>query len=372
MAVEDQVTTAAAVLAQPDAGVDSGHAAAPSLRLPDGRKLVLRMAVGLAIGTALALTFLQLVQFRAVSRRLEHLNVILALLCGVVFLSAYAVRALRWRRFLAPDVVAIPRAIAIYLVAIFLNWLLPIQGGELAKSLILRRSNGIPVSRSLATVSMDKAMDLLPAVVLLAVVPFTQWRLGGPLWLLLLTASLVMVVGTLVVALVSWRRDRTLSWLSRLLAVTVPGRLHERVSPFLEGFVDSLIALVRKPRLLLIAAAYTAVAVSLDALFCFLAFRAVGASVPLPVVLFGYTLYNLAYILPTPPGHIGSNELVGLLIFSGVFGVSRTSVGAMFLFSHPWTAFLMTTTGLLALRGVGLNIRSTLQLGSDAEPEVTR
>jgi uncharacterized protein (TIRG00374 family) len=332
-----------------------------------GRTLMLRMAIGLGIGAVLVLTFLRLVNFGSVYRRLEHLDIVLALLCGVVFLSAYAVRALRWRWFLAPDEVSIPRAVAIYLVATFVNWLLPIRGGELAKSLMLRRSNGIPVSRSLAAVTMDKAMDLLPAIVLLALVPFAQLRLSRPLWLLLLSASLLLAFGALLLGLASWRRDRTLSWLTRLLAAILPRRVWERVDPFVLRFFDTLLALARRPRVLLIAAAYTTVAVCLDALFCLLAFRAVGVSVPVAVVLYGYTFYNLAYIMPTPPGQVGSNELIGLLIFTGVFGVSRSGVGAMFLFSHPWTAILMAGSGLLCLSAMGLSLRATMGL-RDAEP----
>jgi uncharacterized protein (TIRG00374 family) len=327
-----------------------------------GHTLALRMAVGLGIGAILVLAFLRLVNVSAVYRRVEHLNVALAVLCGVAFLAAYAVRAMRWRWFLAPDHVSIPRAVAVYLVAIFVNWLLPIRGGEVAKSLMLRRSNGIPVSRSLATVTMDKAMDLLPALVLLALVPFAQLRLSRPLWLLLLSALLVLAVGALVLSLASWRRDRTLAGLNRLLSTVVPRRVREHVDPFIVRFVDSLLALARKPRVLLIAAGYTVIAVGLDALFCLLAFRAVGVSVRLPVVLYGYTFYNLAYILPTPPGQIGSNELLGLLIFSGMFGVSRSGVAAMFVFSHPWTAVLMVVSGLLCLSAMGLSFRATVAL----------
>ena len=336
---------------------------AATFRLPRRGVLALRMAVGLLVGVALVLVFLRLVHFGAVVHRLDRLNIGFALLCGVVFLSAYAVRGLRWRRFLEPDKVAAGRAIAIYFIAVFLNWLLPIQGGELAKSLILRRTDGIPVSRSLPAVSVDKAMDLLPAVFLLAVVPFTGLHLSGTLWVLLLLASVSIVIGVTATVLVSWRRDSTLAALVRVTGRIVPRRVMSRVQPFVEEFVDRLADLVRNPRLLLTAAAYTVVAASLDALFCFLAFRAVGASVAFPVVLFGYTLYNLAYILPTPPGHLGSNEVVGVLIFSGVFGVSRTSVGAMFLFSHPWTGLLMTASGLVCLRAVGLTIRTALKLG---------
>jgi uncharacterized protein (TIRG00374 family) len=327
-----------------------------------GHTLALRMAVGLGIGTILVLAFLRLINVAAVYRRVEHLDLGLALLCGVVFLAAYAVRALRWRWFLAPDPVSIPRAVAIYLVAIFVNWLLPIRGGEVAKSLMLRRSNGIPVSRSLATVTMDKAMDLLPALVLLALVPFAGLRLSRPLWLLLLSALLTLAVGALVLGLASWRRDRTVAALNRVLSAIVPRRIREHVDPFVVRFVDTLLALARRPRALLIAAGYTVVAVGLDALFCYLAFRAVGVSVPVLVVLYGYTFYNLAYILPTPPGQIGSNELIGLLIFSGMFGVGRSGVAAMFLFSHPWTALLMVVSGLLCLSAMGLSFRATVAL----------
>jgi uncharacterized membrane protein YbhN (UPF0104 family) len=137
-------------------------------------------------------------------------------------------------------------------------------------------------------------------------------------------------------------------------------------------FVDALLALVSRPRLLLITSAYTAVAVGLDALSCWLAFRAVGTSVAFPVVLYGYTFYNLAYMLPTPPGQIGSNELIGLLVFSGLLHMSRTAVGAMFLFSHPWTALLMAGSGLLSLSVMGLTLRATLALAQDPARRTSR
>jgi uncharacterized protein (TIRG00374 family) len=332
--------------------------------------VALRVAIGLCVGAVLLLAFLQLVNVSAVLARLEHLNVALALLCGVPFLGAYAVRAMRWRCLLRPYELSIPRAVAIYQVATFMNWLLPIRGGELAKPLLLRRTNGIPVSRSLATVSMDKAMDLLPAVALLALLPFAGLHLGRLLWLLLLLALAAVALAAAVLALMAWRRELAVSVLTRPLSKVLPGSARQRVEPFITQFVDTLLALIRKPRVMCIAAAYTAVAVALDALFCLLAFRAVGVSVTLPVVLFGYTFFNLAFILPTPPGQVGSNELVGLLLFSGVLGVNGSGVGAMFLFSHPWTAALMTITGLLCLSAMGLTLRRTLRVAAAPAEEV--
>jgi uncharacterized protein (TIRG00374 family) len=333
------------------------------------RTVAIRTALGFGAGAIMIVAFLRLVNVSAVTARLSHLSTGYVLLCGVAFLGAYFVRAMRWRRLLKPYCeVGIGRAAAIYQVATFLNWLLPVRGGELAKSLLLRRTDGVPVSRSLATVAMDKTMDLLPALVLVALVPFVGLHLSRPLWVLLLSAQAVVLAAVVALALAAWRRDLALKIVTRLARV-LPRAARERVEPFIVLFVDTLLELMRRPRLLLVAAAYTAVAVTFDALFCWLAFRAVGVTLSVPVALYGYTFFNLAFILPTPPGQVGSNELIGLSIFAGLFGVDRSGVGAMFLFSHPWTAVLMTISGLLCLSLMGLTLRNTLQLAREQAEE---
>jgi hypothetical protein len=222
-----------------------------------------------------------------------------------------------WRRvpgglFRAGDALAVSsrasrgqraRAAGIYQVATFLNWLLPIRGGELAKGLILRRSDGIPMSRSLAAVGMDKSMDLLPALALLAL-PFISVHLSRALWLLLFAALAVVGVLALILALVVWKRSapaaadetargpptrnaRTRRALRRDFRRHAPGACPPTpphgARPGHRGRGRS------------------------DALFCLLAFRAVGEAVRCQSSLYGYTFYNLAFILPTS-GSGGSND----------------------------------------------------------------
>lgn len=342
-----------------------GVTSTPAVRAARIRTVAVRGVVGVLVGAILVVAFVRLLNVSAVIHRLAHLRIGFALLCGVAFLGAYVVRAVRWRYLLRPCQVSLGRAVAIYQVAIFINWMMPVRGGELAKSLLLRRLNAIPVSRSLATVTMDKAMDLLPAVALLAALPFVHLSLSRALWALLLWALAAVVAAGAILGLAAWRRDRTVALVVAGLGRVLPRRARGRVEDFLVPFIDTLLALFRRPRVLLVAAAYTTVAVSLDACFCWLAFKAVGTSITVPVVLYGYTFYNLAYILPTPPGQVGSNELMGLLIFSGVFGLNRSGVGAMFVFSHPWTAVLMTASGLLCLSAMGLTLRGALRLSGD-------
>src|SRR2546423_9338564 len=212
---------------------------------------------------------------------------------------------------------------------------------------------------------MDKAMDLLPAVGLLILLPFVPLHLSRLLWAVLLTVLVFLGLGVLVLSLMLWRRQVALALLTRLTA-RLPGGVRRHLEPFVARFVEALLALAVRPHLLLIAAACTAVAVGLDALFCWLAFRAVGTDLAFPVVLYGYTFHNLTYILPTPPGQIGSNELVGLLVFCGLFDMNPAAVAATFLFAHPWTALLMLGSCLLSLSRMGLTLRTTLALAQDA------
>lgn len=326
------------------------------------RTAAVRGGIGLAAGAVLIVTFLKLVNAGSVYQRLAHLNVGVALLCGATFLAAYVVRAFRWRTLLLPSRVSVRHAVGIYQVAIFLNWLLPVRGGEIAMSLLLRRTTGIPVSKSLPAVGMDKALDMLPAAVLLALMPLAGLPLRGALWVVLAGAAAAGGCGVGFVLLAAWRRDLAIALLTWPCETLLRGDMRDRVRPFVAGFTDTLLGLVRRPGILVIAGAYTVVAVGLDALFCLLAFRAVGVVVPVLVVLYGYTLFNLSFILPSPPGQVGSNELIGLLIFSGVFRVSRAGVGAMFLFSHPFTGALMACGGLTCLSAMSLNLRSTFRL----------
>lgn len=334
---------------------------------------VYRTALGVIAAALLLYIFSRVISFGSVLRQLERLNVALALLCGAVFLSAYVVRALRWRYFLAPHTVRVRDAILIYQVSIFINWLLPVRGGEIVKAFLLKRQSAIPVSESLPTVAMDKLMDLLPSLVLLSILPFMPFHLSGPLWGLLLFVAGILLLCIAFLLTAVWKRDLALAALHRGFAIT-PAAVRRTVEPFVERFVDALLRLASQPRLLLIATGYTAVAVCLDALFAWLGFLAIGAQLSLAVVIFGYTLYNLAYILPTPPGQIGSNEVIGLLVFAGIFHVSRLSVATMFVFTHPWTALLMIVSGSASLSALGVGLRSTLALdhgesGAQQAPE---
>jgi uncharacterized protein (TIRG00374 family) len=329
-------------------------------------KPAIKIALGLLVGVALLLLVAQFVNVPLTLQVLRQnlatpRGIGLALLSGVAFLTAFALRGMRWRLFLNPICKLSPlRVMQIFLVGTFLNFLLPIRGGEVAKALILKRTANVPVSQSLPTIAMDKALDLMPALCIIALVPFLGMTLDIQIWIILILVGGLLVGMALFVGLAAWKRDLAIALLHRGIAI-LPKFIGGKIEGFATGFVDSLLMGASRPKIFLPAILLTAVAVFFEGLFAMLAFWTIGLQISFGVAIFGYTLYNMFYILPTPPGQVGSNEAVGLLVFAGLLGLPADKVTAMFLFSHPWAALMMTVIGMTSLSALGLTISGALK-----------
>jgi len=333
-----------------------------------------KVAMGLIIGIGLLLLVALFVDLPATIQILRQSlttprGIALALLSGVAFLLAWSIRGVRWRLFLNPvGKVSTIKAIQLYMVGVFLNFLLPVRGGEVAKSLMLKRSSGIPVSKSLPTVAMDKALDLMPALFIMAIVPLLGVQMDIKLWLVLAFVGGILVSLMFFVLLAAWKRNAAIGLLQKLTGL-FPKAISGKIEGFATGFVDSLLMGASQPRIFIPAILLTCVAVVFDGLFAMLAFWTIGSPIPFGTAIFGYTVYNMFYILPTPPGQVGSNEAVGLLVFTGLLHLSKSDVFSMFVFSHPWAALLMCSTGLACLSALGLTISSAMKVQTGGESE---
>jgi len=331
-----------------------------------------KVSTGLLIGVGLLFLVSRFVDFPAAIHVLQqHLTtprgIILALLTGLAALLAYSIRGVRWKLFLNPvGKVSTRKAIQLYLISTFLNFLLPIRGGEVAKALMLKRVARIPVSRSLPTIIIDKSLDLTPALFIIAIVPFLGLRIDIKLWFVLGAVSGLLLAAIFFVALAAWKRASAIALLHKMARV-LPGSISGKFEGFATGFVDSLLIGARRPKTFMLAIILTCVAMGFDGLFSILAFWTINYSVNFGTVLFGYTVYNMFYILPNPPGQVGSNEVVGLLVFTGLLHLPPDKVLAMFVFSHPFSALLLSATGLSCLSALGLTVSNALKVQTEDE-----
>jgi uncharacterized protein (TIRG00374 family) len=331
-----------------------------------------KVTLGLLIGVALLFLVTRIVDIPLTIQVLKKnlstpFGITCALLSGVAFLSAYCIRGVRWKLFLNPiGKVSTIKAVQLFLVGIFLNFLLPVRGGEVAKSLMLRRIAGIPISKSLPTVAMDKALDLMPALFIMATVPFLGMRMDIKLWLVLgmVGGLLIGLIGF--AGLAAWKRTAAIALLQKTTGM-LPKGIGGKIEGFATGFVDALLAGASQPSIFVPAILLTLIAVILDGLFAMLAFWTVGMPISFGTAIFGYTVYNMFYILPTPPGQVGSNEAIGLLVFYGLLHLDAHGVAAMFIFSHPWAAVLMCASGMGSLSALGLTLSSAMKVQTGKE-----
>ena len=331
-----------------------------------------KVALGLLVGVGLLFLVAKIVDIPDTIKVLRQnlttpFGITCALLSGVAFLLAYSIRGVRWKLFLNPiGKVSTLKAIQLFLVGIFLNFLLPIRGGEVAKSLMLRRIANIPISQSLPTVAMDKALDLMPALFIMAIVPLLGVQMDIKLWLVLGMVGGLLICLIFFVLLAAWKRTAAIALLQKTTSI-LPKSIGNKIEGFATGFVDSLLAGASQPRIFIPAMLLTILAVLSDGLFAMLAFWTVGVPISFGTAIFGYTVYNMFYILPTPPGQVGSNEAIGLLIFYGLLHLNARGVAAMFIFSHPWAAILMCASGMSSLSALGLTISSALKVQTEPE-----
>ncbi len=332
------------------------------------RTSVVKVMLGLLVGIGLLFLVSRFVNVPTILAVL-HKNlvtprgIILALLSGVAFLLAWSIRGIRWKLFLNPvGKVSTLKAIELYQVGVFLNFLLPIRGGEVVKCFMLKRSTNIAVSKSLPAVAMDKAMDLVPALFIMVIVPFLPGiKMDIKLWVVLGFVGGILVSLMFFVVLAAWKRDAAIGLLQKLTGL-LPTTFGSKITAFATGFVDSLLASASRLQIFIPAVLLTCVAVIFDSLFAMLAFWTIGFPISFGTAIFGYTVYNMFYILPTPPGQIGSNEAVGLLVFGGLLHLPAAQITAMFVFSHPWAALLMCTTGLACMSALGLTFAGVIKV----------
>src|SRR5258706_15491991 len=218
-----------------------------------------KVMIGLLIGIGLLFLVSRFVNVSAALHVLQQKlaaprGILLALLSGVAFLLAFSVRGVRWKLFLHPIVgskVSTFKAIQLYLVSVFINFLLPIQGGEVAKCLMLKRIAGIPISRSFPTVAMDRSLDLMPALFIITILPLLGVHMDIKLWVMMGLVVGLLISLLLFIGLAVWKRTSAITFLQKITNM-LPKAIGYKIEGFATNFVDSLLLGASRPRIFLL------------------------------------------------------------------------------------------------------------------------
>ncbi len=319
-----------------------------------------QIIIGIFIGILCIVGWLYFLDFDEVIHHFDNLDLRLVVLALIVYFAAYFVRSMRWKIILDPIVKLNPfRIFALFISGMFLNYLIPIRLGEVAKSIFLKNTKKIPISKSLPTIFINKIMDLFPIFFLFILLPFVPFKFNKTVVILFILLFIAFVILAVMMILSLTHRE----WVTAILKKTVfwiPAKFKTLIDKFITKFVESVAVVHHRNTVILEMIGMTIISIILDAAYFYLLFRAFGYNINPLIAFYGYTLLNLSYILPSPPAQLGSQEIFSLAIFAYALGVNKNLVGAVFAFSHIFTGIAITCIGIVSLSIVGVSIKDAL------------
>ena len=319
------------------------------------KKSTVNWLSGVLTAAVFLFVWLKLINWNEFLHYFKEFNLKYALLFSIFYILAYFSRSIRWKIILNPLVkLKISKSFYIYMVGMFVNYIIPVRAGEVAKSFILKKTKNISVAESLPTVFIDKISDLFPIIMILILIPLVSVKLNATLFIIIGLIFFIFIFFLLFLYLSAKHQSSANKFLGFII-MFVPARFKERTENFLSSFITGMA--IMKGRKTDTSKVYilTILAVLSEALYILMIFRAFGSEISYTKILFGYTLMNLTYILPTPPAQIGSNQFMWVLIFSFALGEDANLTSAAVTFSHLLTSIWIFGVSAISFLALKLN-----------------
>ena len=256
--------------------------------------------------------------------------------------------------------------------------LLPARAGEIVRPVALARRAGLPVAPCLASVALERLIDLVVCVLLFVVyaIGWAPQNMAGEAagrFALLRQLALVFGAGTfaglVVLGFLAAKPERTDRFVKPLLK-PLPVKIGARIEAILLSFLDGLGALGTAKDVAIVAASSLALW-ALIASQVWMTLLAFDVNVPYPVSFFVLAWAILGLAIPTPGGVGGYHTAVAYSL-TAFYGVGKDTAGAFALVSHALSFVPITLLGLVFLLAGGLSLKSLREEGKKEEDAETR
>ena len=234
-------------------------------------------------------------------------------------------------------------------IGFMLNFLVPIRvGSEVSRAYLLGKKEEVGFLKVLSSVALERVLDLvaISTMAMLAAI-LLSFRGIPQLYTLSIGAVSLFSISVLVMVIVGIRRE---TWVLKKIE-TVTSRipfLSKRKTVVREGFAAAIAGArglnhdgpTALGTLILTWTVWIIEFISVYALF--LAF---GLNIPFAAVLLGTMLIQLLFILPSPPGYVGSLQAFWYLAFVGLAVANVETILAMTIVRHIISAIILLGLG---------------------------
>lgn len=274
-----------------------------------------RVLVGLLVSAVATALLLYLVNPWEVLAALSRANPLAVVACAATVVVAMWLKAVRWRLFFPePAKLRLSGLHEALYLGYMVNTVLPLRAGEVVRAFLAAQTERVSPSTTLATVLIEKVLDLGTMALLLFLLGqlFPDLPESARYAAFVSGLGLLVAVGGIVFALAARGLATSLAlWLERSL----PPLKAIGVADLLNGFLDGL-AFARRPAILAQVLVWTVAQWTVSAstvTFAMIAVGITGASAYelLQMTLLVLVATNLSMAIPSAPGYVG--------VFHGVF-----------------------------------------------------
>ena len=312
-------------------------------------------------------------------RYAEKVNYWWTIPAALTLMISYLIRAYRWQWLLLPTgAIKLSSAYHSLIISMMINCLLPGRVGELARPMVLKKQEDLPMVSTLATLGVERLLDLLALLLLLLptllwakpfsgqTVFFGDYQINRDLLVdlgyMALTTSLLLV-GAISFLGHDKLRTTLLRWLHRWpdrckrLNLTRMASLLHRFLPSIEGFLNRSaqgVKYICNLKGFSIAILTSIVFWGFNALsFYFLSKGSPGIDLSFTRICSVMVIICFFIALPSVPGFWGLWEAAGVFALS-MYGVSETAAAGYSLFSHAFGTIPVIVAGWLSCLTLGI------------------
>jgi glycosyltransferase 2 family protein len=233
----------------------------------------------------------------------------------IVYFFAVLARTWRWHYLLRPlKPVPLIRLFPITCIGYFGNNVYPARAGEVIRAFVLRGTEGIAVSASLATIIIERVFDgLVMLIFVFFAMPFVGVEHIPVVYrVTVIVASIAFFAALLVFLWMAWDQPRA-TRLYRFFSHLLPERFRAPADSFFDRFMGGLYFL-RSGRDVLMVFVTSIVIWLLETVKYWLVMQAFAFSVSFIGLMLMNGVVNLTTTLPSAPGYVGTFEVGALVL----------------------------------------------------------
>lgn len=328
----------------------------------------LKLVVGLAVSAVCVWISMKDVHLPEVWSALRGANYLGFAAVMLLTLFGFWIRAIRWRwLFSAPRRIPTDSLFSATMIGFMANNVLPFRLGEFVRPWALARREGLSKTTLLATVVVERAIDMLTLLGILGLSLLVHPISGATEAGRMVQAGalvLVMLCVALTVFVIALERSPRLAHaVFDLVTRPLPAGPRDKIKRMLDHFLEGLGLFRDFGRL----AAVFAMSFAMFLTFAFglsLSMGSLGIHVPWYGGLVMLVITAIGIMVPAAPGYIGTLNLACIAGLA-LFGVGRELAVpfSWFYFASQWLP--ITAVGLFYLNREGLSLRSLGQAGEE-------